>query len=216
MTSAAHRRRAPRHPYRWLVTTRCGHDRLAYRLGQRDQIVLAGRRRIKLALGSDKLPAARSSQAPSVPFAQVVGVGLGEGGEGADDRGRVGVDIGQRGDGQLRTTVSRAPPGRPHVRLPFVGALPRLHATAPAFARGWCIAEALSSHSPSLAFVRDCGARWRSLLALTRGLPTFRDGGVPCAHELRSYRPARSPSVRRAARHADQEDHRRSAVGGRR
>ena len=86
------------------ATVRCcsaGAGRLPHRLGQGDQVVGARRRRLELALVPDQVPAARGGQAAGVRLAQVVGVRLGERGQGADHGGRVGIDIGQCGDGRF-------------------------------------------------------------------------------------------------------------------
>lgn len=60
--------------------------RLAYRLGQRHQVVGGGRRGFELALVADQFPAPGRGERASVRLAQVVRVRLGECRERADDR----------------------------------------------------------------------------------------------------------------------------------
>ena len=78
----------------WLLPTRDRPARLSYRFGQRDQVVQANRRRVKLAFVADQIPATGRGQATRVSLAQVVRVRLGERGEGADHRGGVRINIG--------------------------------------------------------------------------------------------------------------------------
>jgi len=87
-----------------------GTGGLADRLGQRDQVVGARGRRFVITLVPHELPASRRGEPASVPFAQVIGVWLGVGGEGSDHRSRIGVDVGQRGHGSLGATVAGAAP----------------------------------------------------------------------------------------------------------
>jgi len=96
---------------RVLVLTRRRSCGLPDRLGERDEVVAARRRRLKLAFVPDQVPAARRGKSTGVALAQVVRVGFGEGGEGADHRGGVRVDVGQRGYGRLRATVAGTTPG---------------------------------------------------------------------------------------------------------
>lgn len=84
---------------------------LADGLGERHEVVGGGRRRFKLTLVPDQVPAAGGSQPTGMPLAQIVGMGLRERGKRTDDGGGVRIDIGQRGHGRLRTTVARATPG---------------------------------------------------------------------------------------------------------
>lgn len=60
--------------------------RLAYRLGQRNQVVGGGRRGFELALVADQFPAPGRGERASVRLTQVVRVRLGECRERADDR----------------------------------------------------------------------------------------------------------------------------------
>src|SRR5262252_1909346 len=55
--------------------------RLAYRLGQRHEVVNAVRRRVELAVVPDEIPAPGRGQPAGVRLTQVVRVGLGERGE---------------------------------------------------------------------------------------------------------------------------------------
>jgi len=112
MTPPAHlgRRARWRSPNR-LVAARRRPGGLPDRLGEGHQIVDAGRRGIELPFVADQIPATRGRQPDGVPLAQVVGVGLGEDGEGADHRGGVRVDISQCGYGRLRASVAGTAPG---------------------------------------------------------------------------------------------------------
>jgi hypothetical protein len=70
---------------------------LAYRIGQRQQVVMAGATRIGVGCEPKDLPPPRRAQALRVLVAQVVAVGLGERSQRAKDGGLVGVDVGERG-----------------------------------------------------------------------------------------------------------------------
>src|SRR5450759_1125069 len=72
---------------------------LAHRVGQRQQVVLGGAGVHELRGEADDLPAARDCLALGMHGAQVVGVRLGIGSQRSQNRGLVGVDIGQRRDG---------------------------------------------------------------------------------------------------------------------
>src|SRR5690242_14793982 len=87
---------------------------LSDRVGQRLEIVGADRRRTGLAVEPHDLPATRGGELRRVVLAQVVGVRLGVGGERADDGGRVGVDVGERGDGGATARGARASAQRAH------------------------------------------------------------------------------------------------------
>jgi hypothetical protein len=103
---------APRRPGAFNAVALPGHGTggLADRLGQRDQVVAARGRRLVFTLVPHELPASRRCEPASMPFAQVIGVWLGVGGEGSDHRSRIGVDVGQRGHGSLGATVAGAAP----------------------------------------------------------------------------------------------------------
>src|SRR6266536_995038 len=90
--------------------TAAGAPRLAYRLGERDQVVAAGRGRLVLPVVPDQVPAARRGEAARVRLTQVVGVRLGERRQWPDHRGRLGVHIGQRRDRRLGAAVTRTTP----------------------------------------------------------------------------------------------------------
>ena len=109
-----------------------------YGFGQRYKIVHAVRRRVELALMADKIPTPRRGQAPSVLFAEVVRVRFGEGGERADDGGRIGVDVGQRRDSKPGAAVAGATPWRPHRRTLSPRAVDRWLRHA-AIRRGRCV-----------------------------------------------------------------------------
>lgn len=79
-------------------------------LSERDEVVGGGGWRREVAVVADQLPASGGGEAASVCLAQVVRVGFGERGEGADDRRGVAVDVGQRGDRLSGTAVPGATP----------------------------------------------------------------------------------------------------------
>jgi len=87
-----------------------GPGRLADGVGQGDQVVGGGRGWGEIAVVAHQVPASGGGEAAGVGFAQVVGVGLGERREGADDGGRVAVDVGQSGDRLSGTAVPGAAP----------------------------------------------------------------------------------------------------------
>src|SRR4051812_31469202 len=87
---------------------------LAHGVGKRFQIVTAGPGRSGAVEKADDLPAAWGGEALGVLGAQVVAVGFGVGGERAEDRGRVGVDVRQRRDGGTAASGSRTATYRAH------------------------------------------------------------------------------------------------------
>jgi len=89
---------------------RCGAGGLADGVGQGDQVVGRGGWGREVAVVADQVPASGGGEAAGVWFAEVVGVGFGERREGADDGGRVVVDVGQSGDGLSGTAVPGAAP----------------------------------------------------------------------------------------------------------
>jgi hypothetical protein len=100
----------PRCVVRLVGARREGASRLPDGLGQRDQIVRRGGWGCEVAVVADQFPASRGGEAAGVRLAQVVRVGFGERGEGADDRRGVAVDVGQRGDRLSGTAVPGATP----------------------------------------------------------------------------------------------------------
>lgn len=88
--------------------------RFADRVGKRFQVVSAGPCGSGAVQEPDDLPAARRGEALGVLGAQVVAVGFGVGGEGAEDRGRVGVDVRQRRDGGTAASGARTATYRAH------------------------------------------------------------------------------------------------------
>ena len=88
--------------------------RLAHRVGERFQVVTAGAGGTGGVGEPDDLPAARRGEALGVLGAQVVAVGFGVGGERAEDRGRVGVDVRQRRDGGTAASGARTATYRAH------------------------------------------------------------------------------------------------------
>jgi hypothetical protein len=91
---------------RLFALPRCGPGGLAYGLGQRHEIVRAGRRVLELAFVPDQIPTPRSGKAAGVTLAEVVRVRFGVRGEGADNGGRISIDICQCCDGRFRATVT--------------------------------------------------------------------------------------------------------------
>lgn len=88
--------------------------RLTHGVGKRFQVVPAGPGRSRAVDETDDLPAARGGEALGVLGAQVVAVGFGVGGERAEDRGRVGVDVRQRRDGGTAASGARTATYRAH------------------------------------------------------------------------------------------------------
>lgn len=84
--------------------------RLSDGVGQGDQVVGGGRGRGEIAVVTNQIPASGGGEAAGVGLAQVVGVRLGERGEGADDGRRVVVDVGESGDRLSGTAVPGAAP----------------------------------------------------------------------------------------------------------
>lgn len=88
--------------------------RLTHRVGKRFQVVSAGPGGSRAVEEADDLPTARGGEALGVLGAQVVAVGFGVGGERAEDRGRVGVDVRQRRDGGTAASGARTATYRAH------------------------------------------------------------------------------------------------------
>lgn len=99
-----------------LVGPGGGSRRLPDRLGERYQIINAVRSRVELTVMADQIPPARSGKPARVLLAEVIGMGLGEGGERPYDSGRFRVNISQRRDRQSRAAVARTTPWGPHRR----------------------------------------------------------------------------------------------------
>ena len=93
---------------------RGGASRLTDGVGEGDQVVSGRRRRGEVAVVADEFPASRGGEAACVGFTEVVRVGFGEGSQRAHHRGRIAVDVGQRGDRLPGTAVTGAAPWGPH------------------------------------------------------------------------------------------------------
>lgn len=63
---------------------------------------------VELRRESHDTPALRGRKAFSMPGAQVVGMRLGVGGQGAQDCDRIGIDVRQRGHRGVRAACARA------------------------------------------------------------------------------------------------------------
>ena len=109
MSTERSTRRCPRRPTSTMSGT--SHPRtggLAHGVGQGLEVVAAGPQRIRVGLQPDDLPATRDGHPLAVDLAEVVAVGLGVGGQGTQDRGRIRVDVRQRRDSRPRTRRLRA------------------------------------------------------------------------------------------------------------
>jgi hypothetical protein len=89
-------------------------SRLPHSVGKGFQIIPAGPGRTGTVGEPDDLPAARCREALGVLGTQVVAVGLGVGGERAEDCGRVGIDVRQRRDGGAAASGARTATYRAH------------------------------------------------------------------------------------------------------
>ena len=102
------------------VSTACGSrggagpGGLADRVGERLEVVAVRTERVGVGASRSDLPAARGGQPLRVGHAQVVAVRLGVGRERAEDRRRVGVDVGERGDGRAAAGGARTAADRAH------------------------------------------------------------------------------------------------------
>ena len=99
---------------RTLRPTVAGPRRLPYRVGECFEIVAA---RLGRGMGvgePDDFPSPGRGQPFTVLGAEVVAVGLGIGGERAEDRGRVGIDVRQCRDGGTAARSSRTATYRAH------------------------------------------------------------------------------------------------------
>lgn len=88
--------------------------RLTHGVGKRFQVVPARTGRSRAVQQPYDLPPTRGGQALRVLGAQVVAVGFGVGGERAEDRGRVGVDVRQRRYGGTAASGARTATYRAH------------------------------------------------------------------------------------------------------
>jgi hypothetical protein len=93
--------------------------RFPYSVGEGFEIVTAGPGRGRAVGEANDLPAARGGQPPTVLGAEVIAMGLCIGGEGAEDRGRVGVDVRQRSDGGAAARSARTATYRAHGMGPY-------------------------------------------------------------------------------------------------
>src|SRR5690606_2071690 len=91
-----------------------GAGGLAHGVGQCLQVVAAGLGGGRAVEEPDDFPAPGRGEALRVLGAEVVAVGFGVGGEGAEDRGRVGVDVRQRRDGGTAASGARTATYRAH------------------------------------------------------------------------------------------------------
>lgn len=87
---------------------------LAYRIGQRQQVVMAGATGIRVGCESKDLPPPRSAQTLCVLVAQVVAVGLGKRRQRAEDGRLIGVDVGEGGRRVACASGARASAGGTH------------------------------------------------------------------------------------------------------
>lgn len=74
---------------------------LANRINNGEQIIGVRDQHIAVLRMPDDVPSTRWSEPPGVLGAQVIGVRLCEGGEGADHDGSIGIGIGEGRDGRL-------------------------------------------------------------------------------------------------------------------
>lgn len=107
-----HRVRRARPPDRLLPVLRPG--RLAHRVGKRFEIVTTGAGGGRRIGEPDDFPAPGRGEPLAVFGAEVVAMGLGIGGERAEDRGRVGIDVRQCRDGGTAARGSRTATYRAH------------------------------------------------------------------------------------------------------
>lgn len=107
-----HRVRRTRSPVARLPLL--GPGRLTDGVGERFEIVAARTGGGRGVGEPDDLPAARGGEPLAVFGAEVVAVGLGVGGERAEDRGRVGIDVRQCRDGGTAARGSRTATYRAH------------------------------------------------------------------------------------------------------
>jgi hypothetical protein len=107
-----HRVRRARHPS--TLRPVLGPGRLTYGVGERFEIVTAGAGGNRGVREPDDLPAARRGEPLTVLSTEVVAVGLGIGGERAENRGRVGIDVRQCRDGGTAARGSRTATYRAH------------------------------------------------------------------------------------------------------
>ena len=84
--------------------------RLAYRVGEGDQVVGGWGRGCEISVVANQVPASGGGEAAGVRLAQVVRVGFGERGERAHDGGGIVVNVGQSGDRLSGTAVPGAAP----------------------------------------------------------------------------------------------------------
>ena len=139
------------------------------------------------------LPAARRGEPLGVGDAQVVAVRLGVGGERAEDRRGVGVDIGERRDGGPAARGPRAAANRTHGR-DGSDREPTPPGICAARRRGLAPRTALRLASPPVSHRRR-DRRGRGL----RG-PLAPPGAAPVAHPGRAVRRARAHAVSRLER----------------
>lgn len=88
--------------------------RFAYGIGERFEVVAAGAGGCGGVGEPDNFPAARCRQPLTVLGAEVIAVGLGVGGERAEDRSRVGIDVRQCRDGRAAARGARTATYRAH------------------------------------------------------------------------------------------------------
>jgi hypothetical protein len=87
---------------------------LAYRIGQRQQVIVARATGIRVGCQSKDLPPPRSAQTLRMLVAQVVAVGLGKRRQRAEDGRLIGVDVSEGGRGVACTGGARASAGGTH------------------------------------------------------------------------------------------------------
>ena len=109
-----HRIRPPRALAAAFDRTLLGAGGFSYGIGQGLQIITARACRGRTVRQTDDLPAAWSGQPLAVFRTQVVAVRLGVGGERAEDRGRVGIDVRQCRDSRAAARGARTATYRAH------------------------------------------------------------------------------------------------------
>jgi hypothetical protein len=88
---------------------------LAHRISQCFEVVGTAGIIVEIGVRTDHFPTPGRRQVDRMPRAEIIGMRFGRGGQRPYDGGRIGIGIGQRGNGRVRTPGPRAPPRSGHL-----------------------------------------------------------------------------------------------------
>ena len=189
---------------------------LAYRIGQRQQVIVAGATGIRVRCESKDLPPPRSAQTLCVLVAQVVAVGLGKRRQRAEHGRLIGVDVGEGGRRVACAGGARASAGGTHSATLPPSSRGRRHWSRPSPVSLTIETPVMPPHTAS--FAEPLASRREKGIGGRHGLGCRRARGIRCLAAGAGPEGASTRSTRAGGAGTDgptgTAGHRRSTVAG--